>query len=282
VGCKLIFVVNLRKKIGLKFALCTKIRFMQLSGKIKIIVFSQLAVIILLLNSCSTTYQSGFNYYKNKINIDLSNHNLSYQFIHDSLFEQATKKQIDTFDYVFLTQFRGKIKSRGYQLKPDSSIQNMRLENCLIDFSYGSPKLIKYTYDSFYVNQFASTLVCQTNVDSANLFSATFDMYQEFEIEPKSTGKNNLDPTKTWLQTENYYYHLKPISQNQGYLIARNLSERAASKLDSINEAIFIKNNPQIANQTYKKRKEEPSSINGFVNFIAIVAVTLISILLNV
>ena len=236
---------------------------------------------LILFSACSTSYESGFNHHKNKINIQFNERNLGYQYVHDSIFEMDAKKKIDSFDFTFLSQFLNKIKSRGYQINQDSSFQNIKLEDCLIDFSYGTPKLIKFTYDSFYVNQYATTLVCISNTAPSHLFSASFNRYQEFEIEPKNSLKNTLDPTKDWRETPHYYYHLKPINHKQAYIIARELSERAVNKLDSINEQNFIKNKPALAATRYKKNNPDPA-INDFVNLVAIVAITLISILLNV
>lgn len=236
-----------------------------------------LTVQTLLFESCSTSYKSSVNTFNNKININLSKHNLTYQFVHDSLFEKPVNKQIDTFDYLFLSQLYRKIKSRGFQLGQDSSFQIMNLENCLIDFSYGQSKLVKFTHDSFYVNQFTSTLVCQTNIGSTKLFTATYDEYQDYKIKPKSNAKNSLDPTKKWLETNNYYYCLEPISYNKAYLIARNLSERAAFKLDSINEVNFIKNYPELADKSIKEKK-----INPVVDFLQVLGVVTLLLVFNI
>lgn len=236
---------------------------------------------LILFSACSSSYESGFNHHKNKINIQFNERNLGYQYSHDTIFETDAKKKIDSFDFNFLSQFLNKIKSRGYQINQDSSFQSIKLEDCLIDFSYGKPKLVRFTYDSFYVNQFATTLVCISNTNPSGLFSASYDTYQEFEIEPKNNLKTTLDPTKYWRETPHYYYCLKPINHKQAYIIARELSERAVNKLDSINEQTFIKNKPELAATRYKKNNSN-SATNGCVNFIAIVAITLISILLNI
>lgn len=235
----------------------------------------------LLITSCVTSYQPELYNYKSNININLSKNNLSYQIAADNIFEKPLYKQLDTFDNIFLSQFYNKIKSKGYIISQDSLVQTMHLENCLIDVSYGEPKLIRYTMDSFYVNQIATTLVCQTNITQNQLFTATYDTYQEFEIEPKRNAKNSLDSSKSWQETTNYYYYVKPISYNQGYLIARNLSEKACHKLDSINMAVFKIRHAELTTKSDLVKPQINLKLSRFVNVLTIITITLLTVAIN-
>jgi hypothetical protein len=211
-----------------------------------------------LLSACKTSYQSGFSYHKNSLNIDLKNHQLAYQVSKDSLFELASKQQLDIFDEVFLNQFQRKITNKGYLLNQSSSLQTMVLQNCIIDFSLAEPKMIPLTHDTIMIDQLATTLVCQTNQTKNNLFTVTNDIYFGYELISKTDKSAEVNKNLTWRETPNYIYRQKPISKNQANIIAEALSERAIAKLDSINEANFTKNHPELANQQYKKK-----SFNG-------------------
>ncbi|MDP3928143.1 MAG: hypothetical protein Q8R57_03895 [Bacteroidota bacterium] len=229
-----------------------------------------------LLSSCRTSYQSGFDYHKNEINIDLSKHQLAYQISHDSLFFLPYTTQIDSFDRVFLTQWKNKILLKGYRLNQKSPLQTMTLENCLIDFSKAEPKLVKLTYDSFYIDKFATTLVCQSNQNK--LFTATYDIYHDYEIKPKK-NKEELEENEveeedsSWIETPHYFVYQKPISKNQANLIARNLSERAAHKIDSINKVTFTKNHPELAAKSVEVKKTSP--VVDFFQVLGILALLL-------
>jgi hypothetical protein len=241
-----------------------------------------LILLVTLFSSCVTTYETGFNHYRKEMNIDISKHNLAYQYSHDSLFELPIKNQIDVFDQNFLDHFESNIKNNGFQINQYSTFQNTTLSNCLIDFSLAEPKYVKLTNDSFPINKFASTLVCQSRLDTNpnKLFVATYDTYQEFELISKKDIKSKSIDHKQWGETPNYYYQQKPISQNQAYLISIHLSQNATQKLDSINNSVFSKNHPELAQKTFKKR-DPSNSGDGFVKVLGIIVIVFFSILIS-
>lgn len=233
--------------------------------------------VICFLSACKINYQSGFSYHKNKLSIDLKNHQLAYQVSKDSLFELATKQQLDIFDEVFLNQFQNKILNKGYLLNQSKSLQTMVLQNCILDFSLAEPKIIQLTNDSIKIDQFATTLVCQTNQTKNKLFTVTKDIYFDYELIRKTDKEAVINKNLPWKQTPHYIYRQKPISRDQAQIIARDLSERAVQKLDSINEANFAINHPELANQLYQTKSQEGTSGLKVLLLLGIVFFTIIA-----
>ncbi len=236
--------------------------------------------ITLSLSSCVTTYETGFNHHKKESNIDFTQHNLAYQFSSDSLFQLSTKTQIDIFDEAFLNQFQSNLTNLGYRFNGYSNFQTITLQNCLIDFSRAEPKLVKFSYDSFYIDQFATTLICQKDSNKNNLFTATYDIYHEYEIVPKKTVQIDTFTNNNWQQSKNYYYHQKPITQGQANDIANNLSKVAAQKLDSLNHLSFNKNHPDLAAKTYPNTKATAAG-EGILKILGIIIIVLFSVVIT-
>jgi hypothetical protein len=186
------------------------------------------------LNACVTTYKTGFNTDKKQMAIDVSDHNLQYQYTKENIFEGSIQEQIDGFDKSFLNNLKSNIQSSGYSYNMRGPIETIQLKDCLIDFSTSDYYPYIYNTDSIYTRDLIGTLVCTSTSDSTRLFYAVERIPLEFQTKSILEIQNKDSAfAKGWYFAPHYAYKELPVKASNTDVLARKLARKTMTKLDT-------------------------------------------------
>lgn len=216
--------------------------------------YSRHYILFLILSStllsCKTVLKSGYEYHKEKLSVDLRKQNLSYRFDHDLIFSGSATNQLDWFDKIFLPKLESQLKEQGLAVKSKGEMQSLKLEDCLVDFTYLPANPVIQGRDTLWVYPIQASLLCTETSDSMRVFFANSVITPELEIRPLQNPVL-VSENYAWVETGNSIYRQKPLDSNQVYMLARNLAVRGAINADSASALFFKISHPKKAATIY-------------------------------
>ncbi|OYU96504.1 MAG: hypothetical protein CFE21_08955 [Bacteroidetes bacterium B1(2017)] len=234
-----------------------------------------ISTFLILLNSCTTIVQTGYEHHLTNMGIDLSKNNLEYQIPQENKKPLISNKQLDTFDQVFFTTLETNIKYKGYQLNQRGIVQTYTLKNCLIDIQKSEPLPFPYHFDTLTLHKITSSLICQEITDTTRLFFTTYETWQEYEVIPiKIAYRSGIDSIG-YTETTHFWYKEVPINNEFSKEMAEELALKSFDKIDSLNQVFFTKTKPELASEIHRTNTTPDPVVKGLFKILILTAIIL-------
>jgi len=197
-------------------------------------------------NACVTIVKTGYQTDKKSIAIDISDHNLQYQYSSADVFKGPLNNQLDEFDKAFIQNLNKNILASGYSYNMRGEIQSHKLKDCLIDFKTEPYQPYVYNNDTLYTRDLTATFICTYTSDSIRLFHSKASFPIAFQTMPILQIQNKDSASALgWYFSNKYAYRETPLSYAHTDIIARKLATNTCTKLDTFANVAYRRKYPE-------------------------------------